>query len=192
MTIYIMKKFAKSILGISAILLVWISFCLWVKFYNPEQETDSKFPFQKEPSASQNCDDTTDLWTCTDIKDDNSILNRLLEIFKLDKVSEGSDHKFLNYVKAILNVALGLLSMVALIMTIYTFYLMFFTENEAWAKKAKWNLVGIFIALAIIGLAWLIVSFIFRWYQTKWKDNDYINNITMANQELNNQIYLNV
>ena len=187
-----MKKFAKSILGISAIVFVWISFCLWVKFYNPEWEADSNFPYQKNPSASQNCDDTTDLWSCTDIKDDDSILNKLLEIFKLDKVSEGSDHKFLNYVKAILNVALGLLSMVALIMTIYTFYLMFFTENEAWAKKAKWNLVGIFIALAIIGLAWLIVSFIFRWYQTKWKDNDYINNITMANQELNNQIYLNV
>jgi RsiW-degrading membrane proteinase PrsW (M82 family) len=96
-------------------------------------------------------------------------------------------------------VALGLLSMVALIMTIYTFYLMFFTENEAWAKKAKWNLVGIFIALAIIGLSWLIVSFIFRWYQEQWqKRNEEIEkwNITMINYEmdsnLDNQIYLTV
>jgi hypothetical protein len=53
-----------------------------------------------------------------------------LDVFNID-IDKDSDHKFLNYVKAILNVALGLLSMVALIMTIYTFYLMFFTENEA-------------------------------------------------------------
>ena len=190
-----MKKFTKSVLGISAILFVWISFCLWVKFYNPEQEADSKFPFDKRPSASQNCDDKTDLWSCTDIKDDDSIINRLLEVLNLDKVSEGSDHKFLNYAKAILNVALWLVSMVALIMTIYTFYLMFFTDNDAWVKKAKWNLVGIFIALAIIGVSRFIVSFIFRWYQRNWQANqDKIkdNSITMINYELNDQIYLNV
>ena len=110
-------------------------------------------------------------------------------------IDETSEHKFLNYVKAILNVALGLLSMVALIMTIYTFYLMFFTENEAWSKKAKWNLVGIFIALAIIWLAWLIVSFIFRWYKEQRQDrNEEIEkwNITMINYETDNQIYLTV
>lgn len=189
-----MKKFMKSVLGLSMIWFVWISFCLWV-FWNPDESNDSSFPYQKNPSASQNCDDTTNLWDCVDIKDDKSIVNGLLEVFNLDRVSEGSDHKFLNYVKAILNVALGLLSMVALIMTIYTFYLMFFTENEAWIKKAKWNLVGIFIALAIIWLAWLIVSFIFRWYQAQWKENEpniTQQNITMVNYELDNQIYLNV
>jgi NADH:ubiquinone oxidoreductase subunit 6 (subunit J) len=86
-------------------------------------------------------------------------------------------------------VALGLLSMVALVMTIYTFYMMFFTENEAWAKKAKQSLIGIFIALAIIGLAWLIVSFIFRWYQKNWQDRNKDGNITI-NYELDNQFYL--
>lgn len=189
-----MKKYAKSILGISTILFVWISFCLWVPFYNPEHEADSMFPYDKNPSPSQTqiCDDTADLWNCPDIKDENSILNRLLDIFNIDVV-KSSDHKFLNYVKAILNIALGLVSMVAFIMTIYTFYLMFFTENEAWVKKAKWNLVGIFIALAIIGLSWLIVSCIFRWYQAKWKDNqNYIGNITMVNHGVNSQIYLTV
>lgn len=192
-----MKKIIKSILSISMILSACISPCLWVKFYSPQQDADSQFPFQSSPSASQNCSDKTDLWNCTDIKDDNSIINRLLEVLNLDRVSEGSDHKFLNYVKAILNIALGLLSMVALVMTIYTFYLMFFTENEAWVKKAKWNLVGIFIALVIIGLAWLIVSFIFWWYQEQWQDrNEEIEkwNITMVNYEidnrLDNQIYL--
>jgi NADH:ubiquinone oxidoreductase subunit 6 (subunit J) len=86
--------------------------------------------------------------------------------------------------------------MVALIMTIYTFYLMFFTENDAGIKKAKWNLVGIFIALAIVWLSWLIVSFIFWWYQSQWQNRqseiESNNNITMANYESNNQIYLTV
>jgi hypothetical protein len=40
------------------------------------------------------------------VKDDESIINRLLGVFNLDRVSQGDDHKFLNYVKAILNVAL--------------------------------------------------------------------------------------
>jgi 4-amino-4-deoxy-L-arabinose transferase-like glycosyltransferase len=95
--------------------------------------------------------------------------------------------------------ALGLISLIALIMTIYTFYLMFFTENEAWIKKAKWNLIGIFIALAIIWLAWLIVSFIFWRYQSNWKDNeqDIGTNTqwqtTMSRDKTNkNQIYLTI
>jgi hypothetical protein len=59
--------------------------------------------------------------------------------------------------------------------------------------------VGIFIALAIIGLAWLIVSFIFRWYGKQWQERrDEIEswNITTINYEignnLNNQLYLTV
>ena len=185
----------KSLLWLSMIWFVGISSCLWISFWQPEQDTDSKFPFQKNPSATQNCDDSTSLWDCVDVKDDESIINRLLGVFNLDRVSENDDHKFLNYVKAILNVALWLLSMVALIMTIYTFYLMFFTENDAGIKKAKWNLVGIFIALAIVWLSWLIVSFIFWWYQSQWQNRQSeikSNNITMANYESNNQIYLTV
>ncbi|MBQ5944859.1 hypothetical protein IJL65_00145 [bacterium] len=59
-----------------------------------------------------------------------------MEVFNIN-IDKNSDHKFLDYVKAILNIALGLVSMIALVMTIYTFYLMFFTDNEAGVKKAK-------------------------------------------------------
>jgi hypothetical protein len=44
-------------------------------------------------------------------------------------------------------------------------------------------------------LSWLIVSFIFRWYEGNWlKRQDTIEQavITMTNQKLNNQIYFNV
>ena len=189
-----MNKIIKSVLTLSMVAVAWFSTCLWI-WWGWENNPDTKFPYwttyQKNPK--------TEIWDDVDIKnkDGNSIITRLLDVFNLN-IDRESDHKFLDYVRAILNVALGLLSMVALIMTIYTFYLMFFTENEAWAKKAKWNLVGIFIALAIIWLAWLIVSFIFRWYQKNWENNmDYIKEVSMVNHELkdnslNSHVYLNV
>lgn len=190
---YKMKKVLKSMLGLSMIVFVWISICLWNSFWGRDRNRDAEFPFG-DGNANQECENT-DLWNCTDIKSENSILNRLLDVFNLN-IKEDSDHKFLDYVKAILNVALGLVSMIALVMTIYTFYLMFFTENDAWAKKAKWNLVGIFIALAIIWLSWLIVSFIFRWYWKNWEsrigDIEGTGNMSMIDEELSNQIYFNV
>ena len=192
-----MKRIIKSILGVSMILFTWLSLCHWAPFWVGWENPDAKFPFE-EGEDDQCKNGMSDLWNCFSVNEtDETIIKRLLRVFDIDV--ENNDQKFLNYVKAILNVALGLLSMVALIMTIYTFYLMFFTENEAWAKKAKQSLVGIFIALAIIGLAWLIVSFIFRWYGKQWQERrDEIEswNITTINYEignnLNNQLYLTV
>ena len=190
-----MKILAKTILGISLVSFIWLSTCIWDSLgwdINP----DAQFP--RSQGSYQEDQWKSELWEQVDIKDKNSIITRLLDVFNIDIV-KNDDHKFLNYVKAILNVALWLLSMVALIMTIYTFYLMFFTENDKAAGKAKWNLVGIFVALVIIGLARLIVSFIFWWYKEQWQDrNDEIEkaNLTMitsdTNNHLNDQIYLTV
>ena len=138
----------------------------WWKEFNPS-------PYQDDEGYKE-CDDNTDLWTCTSVKEKNTtIIVQLLGVFGLDtSTAKERDLKFIDYAMAILNMALGLVSFIALIMTIYTFYKMFFTENEAGIKKAKWNLFGIFIALVIIWLAWIIVSFIFRWYESNWKDNE--------------------
>ena len=193
-----MKKVMKYALCVYMLVFVWLSFCNWAPFRAGGENPDADFPFN--PVNDVKCGNgETDLWNCVIVKGGKqTVISRLLDVFNID-IDKDSDHKFLNYVKAILNVALGLLSMVALIMTIYTFYLMFFTENEAWAKKAKWNLVGIFIALAIIGLSWLIVSFIFWWYQRNWQNNQEKikeSSITMMEYEmdnnLDNQIYLTV
>ena len=165
-----MKKNLKKLITIGIITL-----SLWIGNYHAYWDTDytPDFPFNNSTYWTYNSDDCTwdctDLWNNVDIKDNDSIINRLLNVFGLNSDTFSWDHKFINYAKAILNIALWLLSFIALIMTIYTFYMMFFTENEAWAKKAKWNLIGIFIALAIIWLSWLIVSFIFRWYQSYWE-----------------------
>lgn len=134
------------------------------------------FPYSFEGDVNVECDDTTDLWNCVNIKKDErggqaSIIRRLLWVFGLD-TSMGKDLKFIDYLKAIINMALWLISFIALIVTIYTFYMVIFSKDEEWIKKAKWTLYGIFVALAIIWLAWIIISFIFRWYQSNWKNNE--------------------
>lgn len=151
------------------------SFCLWQEWYlRINGKLNNNFPYQDTRTDNLVCDGGTDLWNCTSVKEDErrwweeTIIRRLLWVFGLD-TSKGKDLKFIDYARAIMNIALGLVAFIALIMTIYTFYMIFFSENEAWIKKAKENLTGIFIALAIIWLAWLIVSFIFWWYQSNWK-----------------------
>lgn len=159
------KKIIKTFLTttILSIFMLWISFWVWSYL---EFEKDSELPFGKDwENPNQNVE-MENPWELVD-KWENSIIVRLLDVFWLDS-STTNEHKFIDYARAILNMALWLISIIALIMTIYTFYMMFFTDNEAWIKKAKWNLVGIFIALAIIWLAWIIVSFIFWWYQNNW------------------------
>ena len=194
------KKFIKY--WLFTFLFIWFisSFCFWI--WSLSNELETKFPYWSEDTASTNYCTTgsTDLWNCTSIKEDeegqrsDTIIRRLLWVFWLD-TSREKDLKFMDYAKAIINMALGLITFIALIMTLYTFYMVIFSESEAGIKKAKWNLVGIFVALAIIWLAWLIVSFIFRWYRTNWfdrnKDED-IEEITMVNYELNDWIYFTI
>lgn len=194
------KKLLKHTLFISlAIWFIW-SFCFWLDIWW-NWEIDEDFPYQDEHTSTLiKCDGNTDLWNCTSIKEDKeswneTIIRRLLWVFGLDSSKE-RDLKFIDYAKAIMNIALWLISFITLVMTIYTFYMMIFSDNEAWIKKAKWNLIGIFTALAIIWLARLIVSFIFRWYQSNWKRKQDViptGNITMINNEsINKQIYLTI
>lgn len=160
-----MKKTIVYLMSLCMVLwLGWIWLCEWQKY--GWKELDAEMPY-KLGKVTKDCN--TDLWNCVSVKEgDDTIIVRLLWVFWLDN-DTWKDHKFIDYARAIMNMALWLVSFIALAMSIYTFYLMFFTENEAGIKKAKWNLVGIFIALAIIWLAWIIVSFIFRWYHENWE-----------------------
>ena len=170
----------KNLLYIMSLwLLVWLWFlciCNAQRYFWWDLETS--MPYLKGLSTN---DDTTgektELWDRVSIKEieegSGTIIIQLLNVFWLDDGRKNwRDLVFIDYAKAIINMALWLVAFIALIMSLYTFYMMFFTENEAWIKKAKWNLVGIFIALGILWLAWIIVSFIFRRYQSNWKDEE--------------------
>ena len=71
------------------------------------------------------------------------------------------------YIRGIINLLLGLTSFIALIMVIFSFYLLFFSEDAKGMDKVKKNLKGVAIALIILGLSRSIVSFIFNFYQTQ-------------------------
>lgn len=186
------------ILALSMFISLWSVWqWLWMN------DLDSSFPY-RDPKVTSRivCDWYTDLWNCVSIKEDekrwweDTILRQLLRVFGLD-TSKGKDLKFLDYAKAIMNMLLWLIAFIALMVTLYTFYMILFSDNEAWIKKAKQTLVGILVALGIIGLAWIIVSFIFRWYQYNWKHRESAiesGNVAMAASETHDgyKIYLTI
>ena len=170
-----MKKIKTFFMYIPIIIWFLWSFCFWLKWEYGELEAE--FPYKDyRASIALNCSWDTDLWNCVSVKENqDTIIIKLLQTFWLDSsTDQARDLKFIDYARAIMNMALWLIAFIALIMSIYTFYLMIFSENEAWIKKAKWNLVGIFIALCVIWLARLIVSLIFWWYQNHWKNQENI------------------
>lgn len=176
-----------------ALICLFLWFSLWDWFLLD----DNPFPYENSDVEILYCTGSTNLWDCVSVKEkDDTIIVRLLEVFGLDySTEEERDLKFIDYAKAVLNIALWLMSFIALIMTIYTFYMIIFSDNEAWIKKAKWRLVGFFIALGVVWLAWLIVSFIFWRYKSNWKEKERdISglNITMIAPELSDQFYLTI
>ncbi len=191
------RKFIKTILTLLTFVIPLSCTCIWINGWDPSESDAYKFPY--DPTYV-NAKPTTELQDQVDIDKEygeKSILKKLLEVFWLNRDALYWDHKFIYYVRAILNMALWLLSLIALIMVMYTFYTMFFSDNDKSVENAKWNLVGIFIALGIIWLSWLIVSFIFRWFQDKWKKNEdkiWENVITSTHIEpsTNNQLYLTI
>ncbi len=101
------------------------------------------------------------------INNTDSSLNRLLDLFNLSQQDwYGSwTSKAIYYAKMIINMLLSFVSLIALVMVIFAFYLMFFSTHESGITKAKQMLKWVAIAITIMWLSWFIVSFIF-WVQT--------------------------
>lgn len=98
-----------------------------------------------------------------------SIMTRLTNFFRVSWTEYNLDNTgspLLAYVKWVLNMVLALVSFVALILIIFAFYLIFFGKEEESFKKARKILMGVAIALGIMGLSWLIVSFFFNVFTT--------------------------
>ncbi len=95
----------------------------------------------------------------------DTVIYKLREAFKLTGwIYEKSDKKAIDYIKMIINIALGLVAFISLWLVLVAFYLMFFTEQEDGLTKAKKILKWVFIALIVMGVSYFIVSFIFYLY----------------------------
>ena len=91
----------------------------------------------------------------------NSLLYKIRGYFRLNQ-NENDGNPATTYVKYIMNMALGLVSFVSLILVLFAFYLILFDKGEEGVKKAKKILTGVAIAITLMALSWLIVSFFFN------------------------------
>lgn len=129
---------------------------------------DEPFPYDvQSPTQLKGYDETTDLAQvikADSVAPSNGILQTLSRFFRVSGTSYNPDNTgspALNYIKWILNMVLGLVSFISLVLIIFAFYLIFFSKDEEGIKKAKKILTGVTIALAIMGVSWFIVSYLF-------------------------------
>jgi NADH:ubiquinone oxidoreductase subunit 6 (subunit J) len=101
------------------------------------------------------------------IDNKNSSLYKIRGYFQLNGTIYDGNTPATGYVKNLLNIALGLTSFISLILVIFAFYLILFDKGEEGVKKAKKILIGVAIAIALMGLSWIIVSFFFSLYTTE-------------------------
>jgi len=113
-------------------------------------------------------------WTLHDdiVDEPNGFVQRLLEVMWLDRFASGTDpltgetRGATNFIAFIINVALSLAGLIALVVLLYGFAMMLFTSEEDWIAKAKKYIFGAALAIFILGLSWFITSFIFYIFNT--------------------------
>lgn len=121
-------------------------------------------PFYDASIVGSNEDTLEIAWN---LKDDwlssNSAFAKIRDFFGLWGYSNEQQPAIV-YIRNIVNLLLGLVSFVSLIVIISAFYLIFFSKQEEGLAKAKKMLIGVAIALAVMGLSWLITSYFYNIY----------------------------
>jgi len=146
--------------------LLFVLFFIWIAWVNAAEE----FPYDVDMTNTSNSDNLNigNIVKTDAIQADDSLLNKLYWLFWLQwSTYQQWNNKAEYYIKMVLNMILWLVSFISFILIIYAFYLIFFVKQEEWVAKARKILIGVFVALAIMWLSWLIVSLIFDIYQTK-------------------------
>ncbi len=147
-------KLTKKILSIIVIWIIWIWFSLAIDF-----------PYSGINSSTNDID--TDFSNILKESIDNNNTNwipRLLNMFMPNTTIYMWENwpSVLFYLKTIVNLLLSFVSLIALILTIYAFYMIFFKKDDAGISMAKQMLKWIAIALVVIALSRIIVSFLYR------------------------------
>lgn len=167
----------------STILLLWIWLCQ--EFPDP---SNSYFPYSWTtlpiPNSPVNID-IPNIITGT-IEDSDNGLNKLLNVFMPNSsmYDDGSWPSILFYLKTIVNLLLSFVSLIALILIIYAFYMIFFKKDEAGTTMARQIIKWVVIALFVIWLSRIVVSFLYRFQNENTKNLWYKN----SNTEITNNL----
>ncbi len=100
------------------------------------------------------------------VEANDSVLNKILRVFNLDQFTTLSDASALEFIKYILNIALGLVSFVAVVIIIYGFVKIIFAKDDEGITEARKTVQGAAIAIGIIAVSWFVVSFLFSLYES--------------------------
>ena len=105
-------------------------------------------------------------------------LQTILGLFmpKTELYLDDGNPSVLFYLKTIVNTLLSFVSLVALILMIAAFYMIFFRKDDAGITTAKQMIKWIVIALVIIWLSRIIVSFLYR-FETQSTDLSFYSTI---------------
>lgn len=158
----IKKLILFSIITITTFICAW--FC---SEFTTSTTSITYFPFSGTdvPGGLTGIDvDFTPMITDSMQEDTDGIVRKLLNLFMPNSTIYGSEDSpsFLFYLKTIVNLLLSFVSLIALILILYAFYMIFFKKDEAGITTAKQIIKGVVIALFVIWLSRIIVSFLFR------------------------------
>jgi hypothetical protein len=123
--------------------------------------TDFSFPYS-DPSITANSNDA-DIWKSfqENAMWDESTSERLQQTFNVARDSEW-DQRATDYIRVIINRFLAVVGLVALVVIIIGFYKMLVSwDSEAAWWDARKLVLNAWIALAVIGVAWFVVSWFF-------------------------------
>lgn len=135
-----------------------------------QAQTDTFYYDSVNQSSNISSDQKTELAKIIkvdNIDNANSLPSKIRGFFQLNGKTYDGEAPATEYVKSLLNMALGFVSFISLILVIFAFYLILFDKGEEGVKKAKKILIGVAIAIALMGLSWIIVSFFFSLYSTE-------------------------
>ena len=170
-----MKLIKKLILS----LIITMTSLIWLSYGQDFPSSNDYFPYSGTnlPSTTSPIDTEITSIITGDMQDSNNWLKRLLNLFMPNSTIYGGwdNPSFLFYLKTIVNLLLSFVSLIALILIIYAFYMIFFKKDEAGFTTAKQIIKWIVIALFVIWLSRIIVSFLFRFEKENTQDVWYNN-----------------
>jgi hypothetical protein len=94
-----------------------------------------------------------------------SLTVRLIQRFYDPNFDPNITQPALYYIKFLIDVAISLVAFIALCFLIYYLYIIFFSDRDEGIANAKWYALNAFIAIILIWLSWMIVSFGFYIYE---------------------------
>lgn len=157
----IMKFIFAAITFIIPLQVLWqFSFISWDFYYSWGWGNSSTVNLDYWPTLKDSIKYTKQGW-----------LQTILGLFmpKTELYLDNGNPSILFYIKTIVNTLLWFVSLVAMILMIYAFYMIFFRKDDAGITTAIQMIKWIVIALAVIWLSWIIVSFLY-WFEAQSTD----------------------